>query len=409
MNNSKWMLHHFHDLDVDADCRTAPAWYYEAAEILLVDYEGEALLVLYSVMRFGGLSPLYPLIHGDCYDRGYSAALLFEGDGIYPTGKYILRERLPYKPIAIALLKSELITAGALEKPQPIIRDYDTELLTDELRDWCNNQDIAIRYIETEIHSIVDIQNRLPPSEITYQSQILYWQPTSIETQGSIYLYNELSYSFHKLRLPALRLFGNAEDNCYISEVYFIVDEREHAETIQNLATGLFHAHSNCSGIPFSKQRLLSTKIIITDELASPADQPLSIEEIEQYHPNAIVQAVDHLTVFDSKIDAKISEAIEEAIKDGADAASDYLMAHGESSWPCGGAHVQTFEITHSIVQHMIRSGLVETLEDYAVLDLHWMHYSVSRYVNEAACTAACETLSRRLGVYFYMSGYDDW
>jgi len=42
------MLHHFHDLDVDADCRTAPAWYYEAAEILLVDYEGEALLILYT-------------------------------------------------------------------------------------------------------------------------------------------------------------------------------------------------------------------------------------------------------------------------------------------------------------------------------------------------------------------------
>jgi len=408
MNSSKWMFHHFHDLDVDADCRTAPAWYYEAAEILLVDYEGEALLVLYSVMRFGGLSPLYPLIHGDCYDRGYSAALLFEGDGIYPTGKYILRERLPYKPIAIALLKSELITAGALEKPQPIIRDYDTELLTDELRDWCNNQDIAIRHIETEIHSIVDIQNRLPPSEITYQSQILYWQPTSIETQGSIYLYNALSYSFHKLRLPAIRLFGNAEDNCYISEVYFIVDEREHAETIQNLATGLYHAHSNCSGTAFSKQKLLNTKIIITDELSSPADQSLTIEEIEQYHPNAIVPAVDNLTVFDASIDKEISDAIEESVKKGIAAAQDFIAVHGEPDWPCGGAHAQTFEITHPIVQHMIRSRLVVVLDDFAILALHGMHYSSSRYVHEAACAAACEILRSRLGVSFYEHGYDD-
>lgn len=408
MSSSKWMLHHFNDLDVDVDCRTAPAWYYEAAEILLLDYEGEAFLALYSVMKFGGLSPLYPLIHGDCTGYGYSAALLFKADGIYPTGKYILRDRLPYKPIAIALLKSELITAGALEEPQSIIRNYNSELVTDELRDQDIGQDVAIEYIQSEINAIADIQNRPQQSEVTYQSQLLYWQPTSIETHNPITLYNALSFSFHKLRLPAIRLFGTSAEECHISKVYFIVDKRDYAESIQNLATGIYHAHSNCSGLAFSQLGLLDAKIIIADELFSPADQPLTIEEIERYHPNAIVQAVDNLTVFDSKIDAKISEAIEEAIKDGKNAASDFLTAHGEPSWPCGGAHAETFEITHPIVQHMIRSGLAETFDDYAVLHLDGLHSSMSRYVNEAACTSACEALTRRLGVFFYMSGYDD-
>jgi len=408
MSSSKWMLHYFNDLDVNTDCRTAPAWYNEAAEILVLDYEGEAFLALYSVMKFGGLSPLYPLVHGDFSGYGYSAALLFKAGGIYPTGKYVLRERLPYKPMVIALLKSELINAGALEKPQSIIRNYDSELVTDELRDQDISQDAAIEYIQSEINAIADIQNRPQQSEVTYQSQLLYWQPTSIENQNPITLYNASSFLFHKLRLPAIRLFGTSVEKCHISKVYFIVDERAYAESIQKLATGIYHARANCSGLAFSQLRLLDAKIIITDELLSPAEQPLTIEEIEQYHPNAIVQAVDNLTVFDSKIDAKISEVIQEAIKDGENAASDFRKAHGEPIWPCGGAHAETFQITHPIVQHMIRSGLVKTYDDYAILHLHGMHSSMSRYVDEAACTAACETLTSRLGVFFYMSGYDD-
>ena len=408
MNSSKWMLHHFHDLDVDTDCRTAPAWYYDAAEILLVDYEGEALLALYAALNFGGLSPLYPLIHGECTGYGYSAELLFKTDGIYPTGKFILRERLPYRPIAIALLKTELITAGALEKNIPIVRNYETEILPNDLRERDIDKYEAIELVQSEVKEIFDIQIRPTPSEATYRSHTLHWQPTAIEMQLPINIYNPLSFSCHILRLPGIRLFGNYEDNCYISEVYFIVDEREHAETIQNLATGLYHAQSNCSGIAFSKQKLLNTKIIITDELSSPADQSLTIEEIEQYHPNAILPAVDNLTVFDASIDKEISDAIEESVKKGIAAAQDFIAVHGEPDWPCGGAHAQTFEITHPIVQHMIRSRLVVVLDDFAILALHGMHYSSSRYVHEAACAAACEILRSRLGVSFYERGYDD-
>ena len=238
MSNSKWMLPHFHDLDVSTDCRSAPAWYYDAAEILLLDYDGEAFLALYSVMKFGGLSPLYRLIHGNCSDHGYSAALLFEADGIYPTGEYILSKRVPYKPIAIALLKSELISARALERPLPIVRNYDLELLPDDLHNRDISQDAAIEFIQSEINAIIDIQIRPSLSEVTFQSQSLYWQPTSIETHSPIELYNALSPSFQ----PAIRLFGTDEDNCHVSKVYFIVDERKYAEYVQNLATGLSKA-----------------------------------------------------------------------------------------------------------------------------------------------------------------------
>lgn len=121
-------------------------------------------------------------------------------------------------------------------------------------------------------------------------------------------------------------LFGTAEDNCHVSKMYFIVDIREYAESIQILATGLYHAHSNCSGIALSEQRLLDTKIIITDELLFPADQSLTIENIELHHPNTIVRAVDKLTAFDSSTELKISGAIEEAIKEGKNSASDRLL-----------------------------------------------------------------------------------
>lgn len=162
-------------------------------------------------MKFGGLSPLCPLIHGDCSGHGYSTALLFEADGIYPTGKYIMRERLPYKPIAIALLKSELIIVGALERPPPYIKNYETGLLPDDLHDQEISQDAAIGHIQSEINATEDIQIRPSPSEVTFQNQKLCWQPTSIETRSPIELYNALSPSFHRLRLSALRLFGTAE------------------------------------------------------------------------------------------------------------------------------------------------------------------------------------------------------
>ena len=116
MSASKWMLHHFHPLIVHSDCESAPEWYYQLAEERLhLDFEGDSLLALYSVIKFGGLSPLYPLIHGDFIGSEHNAALCFSTGGIYPTIRGDWREESVHQHCAIAVLKSELITAGARE------------------------------------------------------------------------------------------------------------------------------------------------------------------------------------------------------------------------------------------------------------------------------------------------------
>jgi hypothetical protein len=408
MNTSKWMLHHFRPLVVDTDCDTAPEWYYQLAEERLhLDFEGDSLLAIYSVIKFGGLSPLYPLIHGDFVGSDHNAALCFSTGGIYPTIHGDWREESVHQRFAIAVLKSELITAGARESIHTVTSNDETRRVPDNLFDF--DTDSVTEFIESEVGSFAARRTRPAPSENTYRSQALYWQPTTTEIDYPIKLYNRFWMPFYQLRLPAIRLLGSTEENCHISKMYIIVDNRDSAEAIQQLMTGLYHSGMNSFAILFDEQRLLNTNIILTDELRATATQPLSIEVIEQLYPTAIVKAVNTLTVFDRKIDAQISEAIAEATIEGTAASFDYLSTHDAPEWaPCGDAWAETFEITHPVVQHMIRSGIADTLDDHAHLTVPGLPRSQSRYQNEEAYRVVCRVLRERLGVCFKMYSYDD-
>lgn len=402
------MLHHFHPLVVDSDCDTAPEWYYQLAqERLHLDFEGDSLLALYSVIKFGGLSPLYPLIHGDFVGSDYNAALCFSTGGIYPTIHGDWREESVHQRFAIAVLKSELIAAGARECLHTVTSNDETRRVPDNLFDY--DTDTVTEFIESEVGSFAARRTRPAPSENTYRSQKLYWQPTTSEIDYPIKLYNRFWTPFYQLRLPAIRLLGPTKENCYISKLYIIVDNWDSAETIQQLMTGLYHSGMNSFATLFDERRLLDTNIIITDELRATATCPLSIEVIEQLYPTAIVKAVITLTVFDRKIDAQISEAIAEATIEGTAASLDYSSTHCDPRCvPSGDAWAETSEITHPVVQHMIRCEIADTLDGHAHLDIPGVPLSQNRYQNEAAYRAACQVLSKRLGVRFKMYSYDD-
>jgi hypothetical protein len=408
MNTSKWMLHHFHPLVVDSDCETAPEWYYQLAEERLhLDFEGDSLLALYSAIKFGGLSPLYPLIHGDFVGSDHNAALCFSTGGIYPTSHGDWREESVHQRFAIAVLKSELIAAGAREGFHTVTSNDETRRVPDNLFDY--DTDTVTEFIESEVGSFAARRTRPAPSENTYRSQKLYWQPTTSEIDYPIKLYNRFWTPSYQLRLPAIRLLGPTEENCYISKLYIIVDNRDSAETIQQLVTGLYHSGMNSFATLFDERRLLDTNIIITDELRATATRPLSIEVIEQLYPTAMVKAVITLTVFDRKIDAQISEAIAEATIEGTAASLDYSSTHCDPRGvPSGDAWAETSEITHPVVQHMIRSEIADTLDSHAHLDIPGLPLSQNRYQNEAAYRAACQVLSKRLGVRFKMYSYED-
>lgn len=407
MSASKWMLHNFRSLVVDSDCESAPEWYYQLAEERLhLDYEGDSLLALYSVIKFGGLSPLYPLIHGDFVGSDHNAALRFSTGGIYPTIQGDWREESIHQRCAIAIMKSELITAGARESLHTVTNNDETRRIPDNLFDY--DTDSVTEFIESEVGSFAARRTRPAPSENTYRSQTLYWQPTSTEIDYPIKLYNRFWMPFYQLRLPAIRLLGPTDENCHISKVYIIVDNRDSADAIQKLMTGLYHSGMNSFSTLFDEQKLLETNIIITDELRATPTCSFSIEAIEQLYPAAIVKAVNILTEFDRKIDVQISGAIAEATIEGTAASHNYAM-HSNSKWgPSGDAWAETAEITHPVVQHMIRSEIADTLDGHAHLDIPGLPRSQKRLQNEAAYRAACEVLSKRLGVRFEMYSYDD-
>ncbi|WP_426619406.1 hypothetical protein ACP3TY_05590 [Pseudomonas rustica] len=407
MSASKWMLHHFHPLIVHSDCESAPEWYYQLAEERLhLDFEGDSLLALNSIIKFGGLSPIYPLIHGDFIGFDHNAALCFSTGGIYPTIHGDWREESVHQRFAIAVLKTELITAGAREGLHTVTSNDETRRVPDNLFDY--DTDTVTEFIESEVGSFAARRTRPAPSENTYRSQKLYWQPTTSEIDYPIKLYNRFWTPFYQLRLPAIRLLGPTEENCYISKLYIIVDNWDSAETIQQLMTGLYHSGMNSFATLFDERRLLDTNIIITDELHATATRSLSIEVIEQLYPTAIVKAVNILTVFDRKIDVAISEAIAEATIEGTSASHNYAM-HSNSKWgPSGDAWAETAVITHPVVQHMIQSGIADTLDDHAHIDIPGLPRSQNRYQNEAAYRAACQVLSMRLGLRFKMYSYDD-
>ncbi|TPG84740.1 hypothetical protein [Pseudomonas mandelii] len=406
MNNTTWMLHHFHDLNVDIDSETVPRWYHEVSNYLHLDDEGVAFEVLSSVVTFGGLSPICPLVRGDSVGVNHDAALRFSIGGIYPTRESALPGEPPSARFAIALLEKELIVAGARFEPTPIIGNMEETGVAEYLYEW--DRYTLVEAIEYEVISYANRRIRPPLVEDLFQKKPLYWQVTAIETAAPITLYNSLWSPYRKLQLPALRLFAGPEENCYFSTAYIIVDSRDCAETIQNQVTGLYHAQINCSGVPFSIQRLLDTSIIITDEIDGVLDQSLTIEEVEQKHSNAIVKAVNTLTEFDAKTDAKIAAAMIEAAKDGTDAMHTYFTNHGEPDWPCGSVCATSYEITHPIVQHMIQSGIAFPTGIKVLVRVDGLPFSQSLYPREDAYRAVSETLTRLLGVCFQMYNFYD-
>lgn len=79
------------------------------------------------------------------------------------------------------------------------------------------------------------------------------------------------------------------------------------------------------------------------------------------------MKKVTTLSVFDRKIDVKISEALIEATIEGRAALHNYYATHGNPKVvPRGDAWAETSEITHPVVQHMIRSKIAETQDTHA-------------------------------------------
>jgi hypothetical protein len=292
MSNSKWMLHHFRPLIVHSDGESAPEWYRQLAEERFdPDIENYSFIALCAAIKFGGLSPLHPLLRGDFVGSGHNAALCFSTDGIYPTIPGDRRKESIHQHFAVAVLKPELITAGARESLHKVISNEYTKRAPDNLFDF--DSDSITQFIESEARSFASCRPRPEPSENTHRSQMLYWQPTSAEIAYSIESNNRYWSPSYRLRLPGIRLFGPEDDNCHLSKVYIIVDDREYAETIQELITDLFHSILNSFSTEFSRQRLLDTNIIITDELRTDSSRSLPIEIIEQIYPAGIVNAVD--------------------------------------------------------------------------------------------------------------------
>lgn len=292
MTTSNWMLHHFHPLIAHSESETAPEWYHQLAEERLhPDIEDYSFLRLCAAIKFGGLCPLHPLLRGDFIGSDHNAALCFSTGRIYPTIPGDWCKESMHQRFAIAMLKSELITTGGRESLHTVISDGHIRRTPDNLFDF--DGDSITQFIESEACSFASCRPRPKISESTQRSQMLYWQPTSTETRYLIESNNRHWLPSYRLRLPGIRLFGPAEDNCHISKVYIIVDDRGNAETIQDLITDLFQSRLNSFSTEFARQRLLDTYIIITNELRTDASRSLPIEVIEQIYPAAIVNAVD--------------------------------------------------------------------------------------------------------------------
>jgi hypothetical protein len=407
MNNTNWMLHHFKNLDMHDGYGNVPWWHSDLLHRLHLDDEDEAIETLFSVVKYGGLSPLCLLLRGDCVGRNHDAALQFSSASIYPTNNGGQSKDSTNHCFAIALITSELITAGARAELNPVLGiacDPETSFDADE---W--DSESFFSKIETEITSIANNRFRPPPAADTYRCPKLYWQITERETEHPIKLYNRYWRDRGAINLPAFRLFGGIEDNCYLTKAYIVVPSRYQSEIFQNLATGLYYRSLNYFDTPFSRERLLDTNIIITDEIAAATNEPLTIEEIEQKYSAAIVKAVDTMTVFDDDIYEKVAAAVTDAVKDGTNAMNAYIATHGEHPWePCGFAHAETSEVTHPIVQHMIQSGLAVTWDEDAIVRVRGLPLTQSKYQLEAAYIAVCKTLTLRLGVCFEMFSYDD-
>ena len=400
-DHTSWLIHFVRDRYPDQDF---PEGIEEQGDPLgggELDIEAKAFDVLKTIIRLGGVIPGRSFRGGRTTIYGGKPAVCATEMPLYSFAQYVKSKSDSKKVSAygLAVKKTEFYAAGG----RPVIYGLSEKNLSYKI----NSR--TLRVFDERV---------LPEAEqyryVAYNPQPNSWIDWSHEREWrwtpSDDIYNLMSYrdsiGYYE-EVPALKLFGGAEYNCFFSEVYVIVWNSDEAREIQELLTGFYLSGGNNYDAPFDKKVLKNSKIIILDRVihAVEKERKISSQTIEGIENICKVEPLILHQDYSAEIESEMTRVIELANKAAADESEIYRNKYDIDKGACGFAYASTYEITHPIIQLMINKRIANGPYDGRVnisLEGEWNNSQSIDY-KEAVYKKVSAVLAEELNIQFYV------
>lgn len=364
-----------------------------------LEFDADAFSVLLTVIRVGGIFPGHSFRNGRTTIYGGQPAICATEMPIYSFSKYV-RERGKADVVSaygIAFLKTEFYAAGG----RPVIYGFSSD---------------NVSYQENTSFSRVFDEAVLPKHEqfryVAYSLSRDKWIDWSHEREWRWIARDKTRHRIWAKGgsnqcdfIPGLPLFAGEENEGYFSRVGIIVWSNEEAARIQKELTGYYLAQSNNYDSPFSPKLLRNSFIIVLDDIikAVEVEKRLEAQTIEGIETGKLLKTVVLCENTDAH-EPDIRETIVEAKAVGKTAATIYLSKHPLESGSCGYASIISYNVTHPIIQQILKMDVASgPFDGKVVIYIHgdWATSQSINY-NEHIAAAMCEVFNVRLGRMFY-------
>lgn len=397
-DHTDWLIHFVRDRIPEQDFPTAD----EEAELMMaggeLEIDANAFNVLSTIVRLGGLLPGYSFRNGKTTLYGGKPVVCATEMPIYSFAKYAQNQKnlRNVSPYGVAFLKKEFFEAGG----RPVIYGLSTNNVTYQSKNWCS------RILDSNILP-VDEQYRLVSFSLDSQKKIDWshereWRwIAGNNKEHKIYLKSGFGYDDDVSGLP---LFSGIENDGHFTKIGIIVWTQEEARIIQEELTGFYLLGSNNYGVPFSKRLLEKSFIIVLDDLihAVEVDKKIEMQTIEGVSEQCLLKPLVICENTEVHSD-KILETISLARASGESAAREFQQKHPSDTGSCGFANVISFDVTHPIIQQLLKMEIASGPYDgKVVIYLHgdWEPRQSIDY-NEKIAKAMSVTFNQNLGDIF--------
>lgn len=363
-----------------------------------IEPDAGAFQVLKTVVRLGGLVPGYSLRKGRTTIYGGRPAVCVTEMPLYSFAMYV-RERAAKggaSAYGVAFLKSEFFKAGgrpaiyglASDNAGYVINDPTNRILKDEFLP----QQEQFRYVA------YDPSRKTSPLDWSHERE-WRWIPRD-EERDQVWAHGDEGLG----PAPALPLLKGRLEGGNFSELRLIVWSQEEADEINELLTGFHLSGGNNYDTPFDKRLIRRSRIIVLEKVIHQVEQggDFDAQTIEGLDAANLLDPVTFAPP-PAEADKTIDEAFAEAERAAAEAGDQYRESHPPGRDAFGRAQTFTYEVTHPLVQMMIKIGHAYGPFDGKVIARINGAPSVGEITHvEKMHEAASEALTRELGARFF-------
>lgn len=397
-DHTDWLIHFVRDRNPEQDFYNENTVVHLSSEE--ISFDADAFYVLLTIIRLGGLLPGYSFRNGRTTIYGGQPAVCATEMPIYSFAKYV-KERAKTDAASaygVAFLKSEFYEAGG----RPVIYGL--------------SSDEVFYKMNTKTKRIFD-ETILPLNEqyryVAYNPSRKNWIDWTHEREWRWIARDKdrhqiwaMDESYIHDAMPGLPLFAGKENEGFFSKICIIVWTHEEALRIQEELTGYYWAESNGYGLPFSRELVKNSFIIVLNDVIESVEinGRLEAQTIEGIESSKLIKSV---FLFENTViyEDIIMDAIKRAVEAGKDAADNYLKEHPLDSGSCGYASIVCYNTMNPVIQQILKMDINYGVYDGKLviyLDGDWPPRQSIDY-NEYVFNAMCEILNSKLGNFFHI------